>query len=95
MGTVGKLANRQILVSLTLASTEAPACVALRLFLWPEWTGDPARCRAMGVPEENLAPRTKLDRARETGVTFDRVLAEEAYGTSAALRQALSARGLT
>ena len=49
---MGKLANCQVLVSLTIARDEIPVCLALRLFLPTEWTDDPERCRAVGVPEE-------------------------------------------
>jgi SRSO17 transposase len=101
-GAVGKTANCQTIVSLTLARDEVPVCVALRLFLPAEWTDDPARCRAAGVPEDCLAPRTKLeialaelDRLLATGVTFGCVLADAGYGVRVSFRQALSARGLT
>ena len=51
-GAAGKLTNCQTLVSLTLARGEVPVGVALRLFLPAEWTEDPARCRAVGVPDQ-------------------------------------------
>ena len=101
-GAVGKQANCQCLVSLTLARREVPVAVALRLFLPTQWTDAPARCAQAGVPAERQRPRTKgilaleeIDRVRAAGVTFDVVLADAGYGTSAAFRQALSARGLT
>jgi SRSO17 transposase len=101
-GAVGKKANCQCLVSLTLARGEVPVAVALRLFLPRQWTDAPARCARAGVPTERQRPRTKgiialeeIDRVRAAGVTFDAVLADAGYGTSAAFRQALSARGLT
>jgi SRSO17 transposase len=101
-GSAGKTTNCQTLVSLTLARDEIPVGVALRLFLPEEWTADPERCRAVGVPEERLAYRTKLeialaelDRLQAAGVTWGCVLADAGYGISATFRQALSARGLT
>jgi SRSO17 transposase len=101
-GAAGKTTNCQTLVSLTLARDEVPVGVALRLFLPAEWTDDPARCRAVGVPEDRLAYRTKLeialeelDRLQAAGVTWGCVLADAGYGISATFRQALSARGLT
>jgi hypothetical protein len=82
-GAVGSLANCQVLVSLTLARGEVPVCVALRLFVPAEWTDEPARCRAVGVPEDRLAYRTEgeitlaeLDRVLAAGVRFGRVLAD-------------------
>jgi SRSO17 transposase len=47
---LGKNANCQTLVSLTLARDEVPVMVALRLFLPESWTSDPARlkpCRSI------------------------------------------------
>jgi len=99
-GTLGKTANCQTLVSLTLARGEVPVPLALRLYLPEEWTDVPARRRRAGVPPE-LPFRSKgrialaeLDRVRAAGVIFGTVLADAGYGTSAQFRQALSARGL-
>jgi SRSO17 transposase len=50
-GALGKVANCQVLVSLTLARGAVPLPVGLRLFLPPAWTDDPRRCEAAGVPE--------------------------------------------
>jgi SRSO17 transposase len=98
---LGKQANCQTLVSLTLARGEVPAMVGLRLFLPDSWTADPDRMRRAGVPAEFQAARTKpeiaveeIDRLRATGLRFGTVLADAGYGLSAPFRQALSARGL-
>ncbi len=98
---LGKNANCQTLVSLTLARHEVPIPVALRLFLPETWTGDPERLARAGVPEAERVPRTKpdiamaeLDRVRAAGVRFGVVLADAGYGISAAFRGALSTRGL-
>src|SRR5689334_11243987 len=76
-GQLGKQANCQALVSLTLAGREVPVPVGLRLFLPEAWIADPARCAAAGVPDERLAPRTKgeialaeLDRLIAAGLRF-------------------------
>ena len=99
--TLGKNANCQTLVSLTLASGEVPLMVGLRLFLPESWTSDPARLSRAGVPEDLRGYRTKpeialaeIDRARAAGLRFGCVLADAGYGLSAPFRQALSARGL-
>jgi SRSO17 transposase len=47
---LGKIANCQTLVSLTLARGEVPVMVGLRLFLPETWTGDEARLERAGVP---------------------------------------------
>jgi SRSO17 transposase len=100
-GQLGKKANCQSLVSLTLAQGEVPVPVGLRLFLPDKWTDDPSRCAQAGVPEAAMAPRAKgeialdgLDRLRAAGVRFGTVLANAGYGASAAFRKGLDARGL-
>ncbi|WP_339097998.1 IS701 family transposase [Deinococcus sp. VB142] len=98
-GQVGKITTCQCLVSLTLAQHELPVPVALRLFLPQEWTHDPARLGAAGVPLEHQLPQTKwelalkeLDRVSEH-VTFGMVL-DAGYGVNAQFRHALTERGL-
>ena len=100
-GQLGKRANCQALVSLTLADREVPIPLGLRLFLPQEWTSDPARCAAAGVPDEAVIARSKgaialaeVDRLRAAGVRFGLVLADAGYGASAAFRHGLDARGL-
>ena len=97
---LGKTANCQTLVSLTLARVEVPVMVGLRLFLPESWTGDEARLARAGVPAEYRLARTKseialaeLDRLIAAGVRFGTVLADAGYGMGAEFRQALSARG--
>ena len=98
---LGKRANCQTLVSLTLASNEVPLPLALRLFLPESWTSEPDRMRRAGVPEAFQTKRSKpeialaeLDRVMAAGVRFGCVLADAGYGISAAFRQGLSARDL-
>ncbi len=50
---LGKNANCQTLVSLTLASGEVPIMVELRLFLPESWTSDPTRLALAGVPDDH------------------------------------------
>lgn len=98
---LGKNANCQTLVSVTLASGEVPVMLGLRLYLPESWTSDTARMDRAGVPEAFRAYRTKpdiaieeIDRVIAAGVRFGCVLADAGYGLSAPFRQALSARGL-
>ena len=98
---LGKRANCQTLVSLTLARDEVPIAVGLRLFLPESWTSDPLRMATAGVPEAFRRPRSKpeialeeIDRLTAAGVRFGAVLADAGYGLSAPFRQGLSARGL-
>lgn len=98
-GQLGKRANCQALVSLTLARHEVPVCIGLRLFLPEAWAADPERCRRAGVPAD-MAHRPKwrialdeIDRVIAAGATFGCVLADAEYGKAAAFRQGLSERG--
>jgi SRSO17 transposase len=99
---LGKQANCQTLVSLTLARNEVPVPIALRLYLPEVWAEDPARLAKAGVPKPLRLHRSKsdialaeLDRALAAGVRFGVVLADAAYGSGTGFRRALSDRGLT
>jgi len=99
--SLGKTANCQTLVSLTLARGEVPVMVALRLFLPDSWISDRRRLERAGVPAEYRTARTKpeialaeIDRMISVGVRFRCVLADAGYGLSAPFRQGLTARKL-
>src|SRR5436309_15567097 len=51
-GTLGKVGNCQVGVFLGYASARGHALVDARLYLPEEWTDDPERCRAAGVPDD-------------------------------------------
>src|SRR5688572_11142866 len=70
-GQLGKTANCQALVSLTLARAEVPVCVGLRLVLPEDWCADAGRRTAAGVPEA-VGYRPKWQIALDE---IDRVLA--------------------
>jgi SRSO17 transposase len=98
---LGKTANCQSLVSLTLASCEVPVMVGLRLFLPESWTDDPERMARAHVPKDRQTALTKpeiaieeIDRVIASGARFGCVLADSGYGSSGPFRQALSERGL-
>ena len=98
--SLGKTANCQSLVSVTLASREVPVMVGLRVL--PEsWTVDLDRMAQARVPKDRQCARTKpeiaveeIDRVIASGVRFGYVLADSGYGSSATFREALSERGL-
>ena len=99
--SLGKTANCQSLVSVTLASREVPVAVGMRLFLPEVWTSDPDRMARARVPQDRQTALSKpgiaieeIDRVRAAGVRFGCVLADAGYGSSGPFRQALSARGL-
>src|ERR1700754_3288470 len=98
---LGKTANCQTLVSLTLARGEVPVMVGLRLFLPETWTDDPGRMVRARVPKDRQKVLTKpeiaieeIDRVMAAGARFGCVLADSGYGSSGPFRQALSERGL-
>ena len=68
--SLGKTANCQSLVSLTLARGEVPVMVGLRLFLPESWTSDPERM-ASAACRAGAAARTKPEIAIEE---IDRVI---------------------
>ena len=99
-GILGKQANCQVLVSLTLARKEVPVPIALRLYLPEDWSQDKARRAAAKVPE-SITFETKgeialaqIDAALADGVRFGMVLADAGYGSSAGFRAGLTRRGL-
>lgn len=98
-GALGKQANCQCLVSLTLARDDVPAPVGFRLYLPKEWTTDPARCAKALVPESiGYRPKWRIaldevDRLSASGVRFGCVLADAGYGMCAAFRRGLTERG--
>jgi len=100
-GALGKVANCQVLVSLTLARGAVPLPVGLRLFLPAAWTDDPGRCEAAVVPEAARSAQTKpeialaeIDRVCEAGLRFSCVLADAGFGSSPAFRHGLDRRAL-
>lgn len=99
--SLGKTANCQSLVSVTLASHEVPVMVGLRLFLPETWTDDAGRMARARVPKDRQTALTKpeiaieeIDRVIASGARFGCVLADSGYGSSGPFRQALSERGL-
>ncbi|MBB1499822.1 IS701 family transposase, partial [Paracoccus sp. MC1862] len=92
-GQLGKKANCQALVSLTLARCEVPVCVGLRLFLPRAWAEDAGRRARAGVPEA-IPGRPKwrialdeISRIQVAGARFGAVLADAEYGKVADFRQ--------
>lgn len=97
-GTLGKVGNCQIGVFLTYVSARGHALVDMRLYLPREWTEDPARGRAAGVPK-TVGYQSKaelglalLRAAQARGALQSRwVTADEAYGEVPTLRDTLEA----
>jgi SRSO17 transposase len=90
-GALGKQANCQCLVSLTLARDEVPVPIALRLYLPESWAADPERRTKARVPEDiKFRPKWRIaldeiDRLLENKVQFGDVLADAGYGCCGAV----------
>lgn len=99
-GALGKQANCQSLVSLTLACDEVPVPIALRLYLPEAWASDPERRRKTRVPADVVfRPKwqialDEIDRLLENRVQFGDVLADAGYGACGEFRAELSKRNL-
>lgn len=99
-GTLGRVDNCQVAVSLHLAGEAGSACIGMRLFLPEQWANDAKRRTKAGVPEQiEFATKLRialdqLDGAVAAGVRRHVVLADAAYGDSLDFRSELVARGL-
>lgn len=100
-GALGKQANCQSLVSLTLARNDVPVPVALRLYLPEAWAKDEKRRKKVGVPTTvAFQPKWRialdeLKRLKDAGVRFGTVLADAGYGVCAEFRRELTDLSLT
>lgn len=99
-GSMGKVTNCQIGVSLTVATRSDQLPIDFALYLPECWTNDKARRAEARIPEE-IAFRTKpelalemIRRALDDGVPRGVVLADTAYGSSSDFRLELRKRGL-
>ena len=92
-GQLGKPANCQVAVTLSLANHDASLPVAHALYLPKSWAADDSRRRKAGVPEEigfKTKPQIALElirRAVESGLPGNMVLVDAGYGHDAALRR--------
>jgi SRSO17 transposase len=99
-GQLGKRANCQVLVSLTLARAEVPVGIGLRLFLPEDWCANPARRALVGVPEAiTYQPKWRIaldeiDRVLASSTRCGCVLADAEYGKAAEFRAGLAERRL-
>ena len=100
-GQLGKQANCQVAVSLSIANHAASLPVAYRLYLPEAWTKDRARRKQAGVPKD-IKFMTKSEIAIEqirwaceAGLPRGVVLMDLGYGRDSRLRTELTSLGLT
>jgi len=86
-GRLGKVDNCQVGVFAVLTDGKHGAITDFRLYLPKEWSDDPERCLAAGVPKENIVLRKKselaLDMVKEAlarNLAFGWVSADGGYG---------------
>jgi SRSO17 transposase len=98
-GTLGKVGNCQVIVSLQYADERDTWPVNARLYLPHEWADDSERRRKVHVPDE-VAFKTKadialgmLDEADETGVPYQSVVFDAGYGGCQPFLEKLESRG--
>ncbi len=99
-GTLGKIGNCQITVSLHAVGQKGTVSLGFRLYLPEDWCQDPVRRRETKIPE-NVEFQTKPALggdlvARAAGWKFRRapVLGDQAYGNDAKLRTRLHDDGI-
>ena len=100
-GQLGKQDNCQVAVSLSIASRHGSLPIAYRLYLPEEWADDEERRRRAGVPGDivfRAKPGIALEqiaKARADGVPPGVVLMDAGYGVNTALRDGITALGLS
>ena len=101
-GALGKIANCQAGVFLAHVGPKGRALVDKRLYLPKEWTGDPVRCAAAGMPAERREYRSKTELALEMlagaqtrgHLKAQWVAGDSAFGMSPTLREGLASAGM-
>ena len=100
-GQLGKQANCQVAVSLSIANHVASLPVAYRLYLPKDWVDDNARRRNAGVPPDisfKTKPEIALEQIRwacEAGLPRGVALMDSAYGSDSRLRAGMTVLGVT
>jgi SRSO17 transposase len=99
-GTLGKVGNCQVAVTVHLSTETESMPLDWALYLPQAWSGDIARCRQAGVPAPAVF-RTKpelaldlIDQLLAWGLRRQLVLADAGYGNSTEFRHGLARRGL-
>jgi SRSO17 transposase len=99
-GQLGKQANCQVAVSLSVANHAASLPVAYQLYLPEAWTKDRARRKKAGVPKQikfKTKPQIALEQIRwacESGLPRGVGLMDAAYGRDARLRAGMTELGV-
>jgi len=99
-GQLGKQANCQVAVTLSIANHHASLPIAYRLYLPREWINDASRRAKAHVPAVipfKTKPQMALEQIRAAllaGIAPGVVLMDASYGSNSVLRQAITGLGL-
>jgi SRSO17 transposase len=99
-GTAGRVENAQVAVLLVYASPAGHGVIDRELYLPKDWTRDPDRMRAAGVPAQvgfatkPALAQAMLTRALDAGVPASWVTGDEVYGADPRLRAELETRSI-
>lgn len=99
-GQLGKQANCQVAVSLSVANDFASLPIDFRLYVPKNWTDDPERSRRAGIPADvrfSTKPQIALQQLRSacaTDIPRGVVVADAAYGNDTEFREEITALGL-
>ncbi len=99
-GTLGKVGNCQIGVSLNYATDEGCFPLDFQLYLPEKWVDDPERRRKAGIPAGVTFKRKwqigleMIDHAKSWGIPVTVVVADAGYGVTTDFRAGLRERGL-
>lgn len=101
-GRLGKVDNCQVGVFSALSHGCRTTLVGARLYLPKEWTSDPKRCEAVGIPNADRQHKTKqilawelIEEAIASGVQFDWLGMDAAYGRDQTLLLKIAGLGKT
>jgi SRSO17 transposase len=100
-GQLGKQANCQVTVTLSIANHHASLPIVYRLYLPRDWTNDKSRRAAAHIPRSirfKTKPQIALEQIRGAllaGVSPGVVLMDASYGSNSGLREAITGLGLS
>jgi SRSO17 transposase len=100
-GVLGKSANCQVAVTVSLVNALLSVPVGFRLYLPEGWAQDSSRRQATGVPNEvkfqtkGALALAQIDELLSEEVPLAPVVADAGYGASTQFREALTERGLS
>jgi SRSO17 transposase len=100
-GVLGKSANCQVAVTVSLVNALLSVPAGFRLYLPESWAQDCERCRAAGIPDDvkfqtkGAIALAQIDELLAEEIPLAPVVADAGYGASTEFRNTLTKRGLS